>query len=171
MEQIDALLIPISPTTPVGSPSAIRPSSIGWSARAGEDDESLPTGVWQSTPRRADWEEVARLASHLTTSRSKDLVVMSRLGDARIRLHGLPALPQALALLTRALEQYPEALHPQIREGIMIIAPHRSVGWRSITPCWLPIPRCLRSTVKASHSASGSRVIIPAHRSARPVAL
>ena len=117
MEQIDALLIPISPDNPCGESIRYSPEFDRLVGARQEDDESLPTGVWHSTPRRADWEEVARLASHLTTSRSKDLVVMSWLGDAWIRLHGLPALPQALALLTRALEQYPEALHPQIREG------------------------------------------------------
>lgn len=171
MEQIDALLIPISPDNPCGESIRYSPEFDRLVGARQEDDESLPTGVWQSTPRRADWEEVARLASHLTTSRSKDLVVMSWLGDAWIRLHGLPALPQALALLTRALNSTRKRCIRRSERGIMIIAPHRSVGWRNIMPCWLPIPRCLRSTAKTSRSASGSRVIIPAHRSAKPVAL
>lgn len=117
MEQIDALLIPISPDSPCGESIRYSPEFDRLVSARQEDDESLPTGVWQSVPRRADWEEVARLASHLTTSRSKDLVVMSWLGDAWIRLHGLSALPQALGLLTLAQEYYPEDLHPQIRDG------------------------------------------------------
>lgn len=117
MEQIDALLIPISPDSPCGESIRYSPEFDRLVSARQEDDESLPTGVWQSAPRRADWEEVARLASHLTTTRSKDLVVMAWLGDAWIRLHGVSALPRALALLTLALEHYPGELHPQIRDG------------------------------------------------------
>ncbi|AKE60037.1 type VI secretion system protein TssA [Citrobacter farmeri] len=117
MEQIDALLIPISPDSPCGESIRYSPEFDQLVSARQEDDESLPTGVWQSAPRRADWEDVARLASHLTTTRSKDLVVMAWLGDAWIRLHGLSALPRALALLTLALEHYPGELHPQIRDG------------------------------------------------------
>lgn len=117
MEQIDALLIPISPDNPCGESIRYSPEFDQLVSARQEDDESLPTGVWQSAPRRADWEDVARLASHLTTTRSKDLVVMAWLGDAWIRLHGLSVLPRALALLTLALEHYPGELHPQIRDG------------------------------------------------------
>ena len=117
MEQIDALLIPISPDSPCGEFIRYSPEFDQLVSARQEDDESLPTGVWQSAPRRANWEEVARLASHLTTTRTKDLVVMAWLGDAWVRLHGLSALPRALALLTMALEHYPGELHPQVRDG------------------------------------------------------
>lgn len=117
MEQIDALLVPIRPDCPCGESIRYSPEFDQLVSARREDDESLPTGVWQSTPRRADWEEVARLASHLTATRSKDLVVMAWLGDAWIRLRGLSALPQALSLLALALERYPGELHPQIIDG------------------------------------------------------
>lgn len=117
MEQIDALLVPISPDRPCGESIRYSPEFDQLVSARQEDDESLPTGVWQSTPRRADWEKVAALASNLSINRSKDLVVMTWLGDAWIRLHGLSALPQALALLALALEHYPGELHPQIKDG------------------------------------------------------
>ena len=94
-----------------------------------QDDETLPTGVWQSTPRRADWDEVAKIATVLTKTLSKDLVITSWLGEAWIRVHGLAALPNALELVTLALEQYPEQLHPKIKEG--------DYDYRAAPLCWI----------------------------------
>lgn len=116
MEKIDALLAPIADESPCGESIRYAPEFDRLAAARREDDETLPTGVWQSTPHRADWEEVALLASDITTRLSKDLVVMGWLGEAWIKQHGISALPQALSLLVIALERYPETLHPRIRE-------------------------------------------------------
>lgn len=80
MEAIETLLTPVSPEHPCGESVRYSPEFDRLAAARQQDDETLPTGVWQSTPRRADWEEVARLACELTLSRSKDLVIMSWLG-------------------------------------------------------------------------------------------
>lgn len=117
MEQIEALLAPIRADSPCGESVRYSPAFDRLVAARQQDDETLPAGVWQSTPRRADWEEVARIASELTLSESKDLVIIGWLGEAWIRLRGLLALPDALALPVLALERYPQALHPQIKEG------------------------------------------------------
>lgn len=116
MERIETLLAPISIAQPCGESVRYAPEFDRLAAARREDDESLPTGVWQSTPQRADWEEVALLAESITTHQSKDLVVMSWLGEAWIKQHGVLALPEALSLLATALERYPETLHPLIKE-------------------------------------------------------
>lgn len=117
MEQIEALLAPIRADNPCGESMRYSPEFDRLGAARQQDDESLPTGVWQSTLRRADWDEVAHIARELTLNGSKDLVIMGWLGEAWLRLRGLLALPDALALPVLALERYPEALHPQIKEG------------------------------------------------------
>lgn len=117
MEHIQALLAPIQADNLCGDAIRYSPEFDRLVAARQQDDETLPTGVWQSTPRRADWEEVASIATLLTRTLSKDLVIMSWLGEAWIRMHGLTALPDALALVTLALERYPAELHPQIKEG------------------------------------------------------
>ncbi len=115
MEHIVALLEPISVDSPCGESIRYSPEFDRLVAARQQDDETLPSGVWQSTPRRADWEEVARIASELTIHISKDLVIMGWLGEAWLRLRGLLALPDALALPVLALERYPAELHPQIK--------------------------------------------------------
>ncbi|POT56144.1 type VI secretion system protein TssA [Citrobacter amalonaticus] len=117
MENIQALLAPIRADNLCGDAIRYSPEFDRLAAARQQDDETLPTGVWQSTPRRADWEEVASIATLLTETLSKDLVIMGWLGEAWIRTRGLSALPDALALSTLALERYPVELHPQIKEG------------------------------------------------------
>lgn len=129
MEHIEQLLTPVSPEHPCGESMRYSPEFDRLAAARQQDDETLPTGVWQSTPRRADWEEVARQACELTLSRSKDLVIMGWLGEAWLRLRGLAALPDALALITLALERYPDELHPQIKDG--------DYDYRAAPLCWV----------------------------------
>ncbi|QLO45049.1 type VI secretion system ImpA family N-terminal domain-containing protein [Citrobacter freundii] len=129
MEHIQALLAPIQADNPCGDSIRYSPEFDRLVAARQQDDETLPTGVWQSTPRRADWDEVANIATLLTKTLSKDLVIMGWLGEARIRIRGLAALPDALALVTLALEHYPEELHPQIKEG--------DYDYRAAPLCWI----------------------------------
>lgn len=129
MEHIQALLNPIQADKPCGDSIRYSPEFDRLVAARQQDDETLPTGVWQSTPRRADWEEVANIATSLTQTLSKDLVIMSWLGEAWIRTRGLTALPDSLALATLALERYPEELHPKIKDG--------DYDYRAAPLCWM----------------------------------
>jgi type VI secretion system protein ImpA len=129
MEHIQALLTPIQADKPCGDAIRYSPEFDRLVAARQQDDETLPTGVWQSTPRRADWDAVAQIATSLTKMLSKDLVIMSWLGEAWIRSRGLTSLPDALALATLALERYPEELHPKIKEG--------DYDYRAAPLCWM----------------------------------
>lgn len=77
MEHIQALLTPIQADKPCGDAIRYSPEFDRLVAARQQDDETLPTGVWQSTPRRADWDAVAQIATSLTKTLSKDLVIMS----------------------------------------------------------------------------------------------
>lgn len=129
MEHIQALLAPIRAESVCGESIRYSPEFDRLVAARQQDDETLPSGVWQTTPRRADWEEVANIATQLTETLSKDLVVMAWLGEAWIRVRGLTALPDALALITLALERYPVELHPHIKGD--------DYDYRAAPLCWV----------------------------------
>ncbi|WP_257709194.1 type VI secretion system protein TssA [Salmonella bongori] len=164
MEAIETLLTPVSPEHPCGESVRYSPEFDRLAAARQQDDETLPTGVWQSTPRRADWEEVARLACELTLSRSKDLVIMSWLGEAWLHLRGLLALPDALSLLALALERYPNELHPQIKDD--------DYDYRAAPLCWVaqhyaamvanaPLFTCEEETISLAQWQQGKRHDLP----------
>nr|WP_251030675.1 MULTISPECIES: type VI secretion system protein TssA [Pseudomonas] len=94
-----------------------------------EDDTSLPTGVWQSSIKRAQWPELEQLATTLLLERSKDLMISAWLGEAWLHLAGLEGLPGSLALVAGLCERYPEHLHPQADDG--------DQSWRVIPLEWL----------------------------------
>ncbi|KAB0530136.1 type VI secretion system protein TssA, partial [Pseudomonas palleroniana] len=94
-----------------------------------EDDTSLPTGVWQSSIKRALWPDLERLATTLLLERSKDLMISAWLGEAWLHMAGLEGLPGSLALVAGLCERYPEQLHPQAEDG--------DQSWRVIPLEWL----------------------------------
>ncbi|MBU6960461.1 type VI secretion system protein TssA [Pseudomonas sp. CVAP len=128
-ELIAQLLEPISDEAPCGQDLRYEPEFDQLRELRREDDTSLPTGVWQSSIKRAQWPEQAKLASRLLLERSKDLMLSAWLGEAWLHLDGLEGLPGSLALVAGLCERYPEQLHPQAEEG--------DQSWRVIPLEWL----------------------------------
>lgn len=126
---LDALLAPFSSEAPCG-PSLRHDADIDRLRELRrEDDTSLATGVWQSEPKRGEWQAVETLAQELLSGRSKDLMVAAWLGEAWLHRHGLSGLAQALALVVGLCERYPDDLHPQADEG--------DQSWRAAPLAWL----------------------------------
>ncbi|QRY77370.1 type VI secretion system protein TssA [Pseudomonas sp. PDNC002] len=94
-----------------------------------EDDLSLPAGVWQAEPKRADWHAVAMLAEDMLAQRSKDLMVAAYLGEAWTILDGTAGLAAALGLLADLAETFGERLHPQ--------APDGDLAWQAAPVAWI----------------------------------
>ncbi len=78
-----------------------------------EDDAGLPSGVWQTEMKRADWVALETLAASILHNRSKDLMIAVWLGEAWLHRYGLIGLTRALTLLTDLCERFPQDLHPQ----------------------------------------------------------
>ncbi|WLH43969.1 type VI secretion system protein TssA [Pseudomonas beijingensis] len=128
-ELITQLLEPISAESPCGQDLRYEPEYDQLRELRREDDTSLPTGVWQSSIKRALWPDLERLATTLLLERSKDLMISAWLGEAWLHRAGLEGLPGSLALVAGLCERYPEQLHPQADEG--------DQSWR-VTPLeWL----------------------------------
>jgi len=128
-ELVTQLLQPISAQAPCGLDLRYEPEYDQLRELRREDDTSLPTGVWQSSVKRAQWPELERLATTLLLERSKDLMISAWLGEAWLHLSGLEGLPGSLALVAGLCERYPEQLHPQADEG--------DQSWRVIPLEWL----------------------------------
>ena len=116
-ECLAELLQPISEQKPCGGPIRYEPEYDALREARREDDASLPTGVWQTDIKRADWGKVQQLAETVLRTRSKDLVVASWLGEAWLYLEGLGGLTRALALLALLCERFSEQLHPVPENG------------------------------------------------------
>ncbi|MGX1175388.1 type VI secretion system protein TssA [Pseudomonas sp. R151218B TE3479] len=128
-ELVTQLLEPISAESPCGPDLRYEPEYDQLRELRREDDTSLPTGVWQSSIKRALWPDLERLATTLLLERSKDLMISAWLGEAWLHRAGLEGLPGSLALVAGLCERYPEQLHPQADEG--------DQSWRVIPLEWL----------------------------------
>lgn len=128
-ELVTQLLEPISAESPCGPDLRYEPEYDQLRELRREDDTSLPTGVWQSSIKRALWPDLERLATTLLLERSKDLMISAWLGEAWLHRVGLEGLPGSLALVAGLCERYPEQLHPQADEG--------DQSWRVIPLEWL----------------------------------
>lgn len=128
-ELVSQLLEPLSDESPCGQDLRYAAEYDQLRELRREDDTSLPTGVWQSSIKRAQWPELERLATTLLLERSKDLMISAWLGEAWLHLAGLEGLPGSLALIAGLCERYPEQLHPQAEEG--------DQSWRVIPLEWL----------------------------------
>lgn len=128
-ELIDRLLAPISDEAPCGLDLRYEHEFDQARELRREDDTSLPTGVWQSSIKRAQWPELEKLTTSLLLERSKDLMLSAWLGEAWLHQDGLEGLPGSLALVAGLCERYPEHLHPQAQDG--------DQSWRVIPLEWL----------------------------------
>lgn len=128
-ELIDRLLAPISAEAPCGQDLRYEHEFDQARELRREDDTSLPTGVWQSSIKRAQWPQLEQLTTSLLLERSKDLMLSAWLGEAWLHQDGLEGLPGSLALVAGLCERYPEQLHPQAEDG--------DQSWRVIPLEWL----------------------------------
>lgn len=128
-ELVQALLRPLPGEAPCGESLRHDPLMDRLRELRREDDTQLPTGVWQSEPKRADWAALSTLAEELLTQRTKDLTVAAYLGEAWIINEGVSGFAAALGLLAGLCEAYPEQLHPQAQNG--------DQEWRAAPLGWL----------------------------------
>lgn len=127
--QATGLLEPIAGARPCGVNIRHQPEYDSLREARREDDESLPTGVWQANLKRADWVVVERLATEVLSRKSKDMMVAVWLGEAWLHRHGFAGLAAGLNLLASLCERFADELHPQPEDG--------DLSWRSSPLEWL----------------------------------
>lgn len=78
------------------------------------DDASLPQGAWVKRLKRAEWDEVARIALDALATRSKDLQLAVWLGEALLREHGFAGLAAGTVIIDGLCRRYWRTLYPML---------------------------------------------------------
>lgn len=113
LEHLAPLLAPIRPDAPAGEWLYYdRSYDLIREARR-EEDPSLPRGIWKRDLKRANWSEVAELASAALTSRSKDLQIAAWLLEAWTKLHGFAGTLRGFQLMHGLCTRYWGDLYPR----------------------------------------------------------
>lgn len=126
---VTALLQPLPGDAPCGA-SLIHDmeyDAIRSARRA--DDPSLPSGIWQTALKVADWQAVEQGCRNVLATRSKDLTIAAWLGEAWLNRYGLPALPHCFELIGGLCERYWDDLHPMPRDA--------DFGFRAAPLAWI----------------------------------
>ena len=79
-----------------------------------EDDESLPTGNWGTTPKKADRPLVIKVAGEALATRSKDIRLAGWYFESLLRREGFGILAPALETIQKIEEDFWETLYPEI---------------------------------------------------------
>ncbi len=112
-----AALAPFPGESPVGPSLRYDPIYDAIREARRQDDPSLPMGVWQSVPKRADWDLAIRLCREVLEQRSKDLQVACWLTEALVHRHGFAALAPSIRLLAALCDAFwDDGLHPDLDE-------------------------------------------------------
>ena len=81
-----------------------------------EDDDSIPTGAWSRTVKKADYNQVIKLAGEALANKSKDLQLAAWLAEAHVKKEGIGLIQPCLKLFQDLQEQFWDTLHPEIDE-------------------------------------------------------
>jgi type VI secretion system protein ImpA len=82
-----------------------------------EEDESIPSGDWQRTVKRADYALVIKLAGEALATRSKDLQLAAWLTEAHVKREGIGLIQPCFKLMQDLQEQFWDTLYPEIEDG------------------------------------------------------
>jgi len=110
------LLAPIPGDDPAGEPLPFDIRNRLSEARKETSLDEQPEGTGEP-PKRADWPGIIRLATDTLINTSKDLLVVTRLTEALVKLHGFAGLRRSLELLLGMVEECWDRMHPVIEEG------------------------------------------------------
>lgn len=113
---VEALAEPVSPGSPSGPSLLYDPVYDTLRAARSADQPALPQGIWQADLKRADWDEVIRLACDVLVGRSKDLQIAAWLAEAALARYGLEGLQEGLQVAVLLLERFWPTLHPELEE-------------------------------------------------------
>jgi type VI secretion system ImpA family protein len=111
------MLAPISAARPVGESLRYDGAYDRIAAARREDDATLSQGVWKSSLKRADWNEVESLCVEELKTRTKDLQIAAWLVEAWLHVNRFIGIAEGMELLQQLVERYWDNLYPQIEEG------------------------------------------------------
>lgn len=117
MIDIDALLEPISESSPCGDDLLLSPEFDAIQEARRSDDATLDQGEWVTDLKTADWTTVAKSCNELLATRSKDLRLAVWLAEAATHLHGFAGLADGYRAVAGLCERYWDDIHPAADDG------------------------------------------------------
>src|ERR1041385_5426393 len=112
--ELELLLQPISPERPAGELLRYDGTYDRIQEARREDDQRLSQGIYQTSPKRADWETDEAICLEALEKRSKDLQIAGCLLEAWLHLRGFRGVEAGLRLLTGLCENFWDDLHPNL---------------------------------------------------------
>ena len=82
-----------------------------------EEDESIPSGAWARTAKKADYNTVIKLAGEALANKSKDLQLAAWLTEAHVKKEGIGLIEPCFKLFQDLQEQFWETIYPVIEDG------------------------------------------------------
>jgi type VI secretion system protein ImpA len=82
-----------------------------------EDDDTLPTGAWGRTAKKADYNQVIKLGGEALANKSKDLQLAAWLTEAHVKKEGIGLIQPCFKLFQDLQDQFWDTLHPEIEDG------------------------------------------------------
>jgi type VI secretion system protein ImpA len=113
----DDLLNPISGANPSGANLRYEKVYDQIKEARTEDDESIPSGDWSRTVKRADHNLVIKLAGEALANKSKDLQLAAWLCEAHVKKEGIGLIQPCVKLFHDLQEQFWDTLYPEIEDG------------------------------------------------------
>jgi hypothetical protein len=133
MIDLDRMLAPISDAHPTGDDLRYEGTYDRIREARREDDATLPTGVWQSKLKKADWAHVRDLAADVLATKSKDLQVAVWLTQALVNLDGFAGLTRGLDICGALCRTFWDRLYPRF-EGDDLDARILPIVWIKLFP-------------------------------------
>ncbi len=113
----DDLLNPISGDNPSGANLRYEKVYDQIKEARTEDDDTLPTGAWARQIKRADYNQVIKLAGEALANKSKDLQLAAWLTEAHVKKEGIGLVQPCFKLFWDLQEQFWDTLYPEIEDG------------------------------------------------------
>jgi type VI secretion system protein ImpA len=113
----DDLLNPISGENPSGANLRYEKVYDQIKEARTEDDDTLPTGAWARSAKKADYNTVIKLASEALANKSKDLQLAAWLTEAHVKKEGIGLIQPCFKLFQDLQEQFWDTLYPEIEDG------------------------------------------------------
>jgi type VI secretion system protein ImpA len=93
-----------------------------------EEDESIPSGDWQRSAKRADFALVIKLSGEAIATKSKDLQLAAWLTEAHVKKEGIGLIQPCFKLMRDLQEQFWDTFYPVMEDG--------DVGMRAVPIEW-----------------------------------
>jgi type VI secretion system protein ImpA len=129
--EIEALLAPIPGDEPAGSgvPLPVREELDQARKEIDPNDFDEQDPMRPTEAKRADWPRIVSICQEILAESSKDLMIVARLTEALVKVHGFAGLRDGLSLFHRLVDEAWDRVRPVIEEPDDLEARATAFNW------------------------------------------